>query len=462
MRTNASFLLAASIALPTSVAVLQACGSGGATTASSAGGGSSSETSSSSASSAGGGTSTATSTSSATSTATASSTTSTTSTTTATASTTGAGGSGGSGGAATSTGMTGSGGSSSTATGSSGSSGGAGGSGGSSSSASTTATSSASASASTASASSSASTGSGGPVCSDPNAGLPNVPCTPADPSCLSQTSECLAVLDNAGAAAFGLRIAQVSFTKPTAFTVGLVKGAIASAILPSRPVCNLNGGGTFSWLLSYDSVAGTLKTGGALPGVNPPMGYTFADQIVQQGNVQLHVQPVTLTAPIDMACGVADTNSADVILPVYLDAMGANVIYMPLRKLRFAGVTVSGDHDCIGKYNAAGLDPANACIADAAHPTYLDGGQAIALINLEDADAIPITAIGQTLCVLLSQNSAMYGDGAVPINHCKRQNGKIVFPGDWCTSNNMPAAGGCSDAVLFSGTFSASGVKIN
>ncbi len=52
---------------------------------------------------------------------------------------------------------------------------------------------------------------------------------------------------------------------------------------------CNLDGSGTFSWLLQFDTTAGTLKTGGARPVAEPTTGYSFEEGMVAAGGE--HVQ---------------------------------------------------------------------------------------------------------------------------------------------------------------------------
>jgi hypothetical protein len=308
---------------------------------------------------------------------------------------------------------------------------------------------------------SSSSSSSGGGVCAGPGVGLPaGASCTPQAASCHSATSECLPVHDNAGAASFGLRIADLDLTAPAAFAKGIVSTVLANGITPSNLECNLSGAGTFSWLLAFDSVAGTLTTGGARPASNPALGYSFLNEDFPVSGGALPLDPVTLTAPLDASC-TTTTSAADLNLPVYLNMMASQAIALPLRQARFSSITVSGDHNCIGKYNAAGLDASNNCSATSQIPTFLPAGQVDAFINLEQADTITIAPLQQSLCVLLSGDAAAFGNGGSQ-NKCKRVNGQIVFQGDWCTATNQPATAQCSDAVRFSGAFAASGVIIN
>jgi hypothetical protein len=255
--------------------------------------------------------------------------------------------------------------------------------------------------------------------------------------------------------------MADLSLTAPPALTKGLVKGVLQNGVTLNQGVCNLNGGGTFSWLLEFDTVAGTVKTGGAKPQSNPAAGYSFVDQNYPIIGGAIHVAPVTLTAPLDAACST-NSSAGDVNMPIYLDLAATQLLELPLGQARFVNLTVSGNHDCIGKYNAAGLDPASGCVADQQTPAFFPDAQVVAMINLEQADTIPINALGQSLCVVLSGDSAAYGDGNSPMARCKRAMGKIVFQGDWCTATNQPASAQCSDALYFAAGFAASGVTIN
>jgi hypothetical protein len=253
--------------------------------------------------------------------------------------------------------------------------------------------------------------------------------------------------------------MANLKLAAPAALTKGLVSSVIANSVTPDNPVCNLPGGGTFSWLLAFDTLAGTLTTGGAKPAQDPTLGYSFLNESFPITGGTLPLAPVTLTAPLGASC-VANSSAADLNLPVYLDSTATSAVLLPLRQAQFSNLTVSGDHNCIGKHNGAFLDPADGCIGTAQAPIFLPGGQVDGFINLEQADSVVILAIQQSLCLVLTGDAAKYGDGGSP-QKCKRTSGKIVFPGDWCTATNQAATAQCNDAVRFNGTFAASAVII-
>lgn len=253
-----------------------------------------------------------------------------------------------------------------------------------------------------------------------------------------------------------------VRFTKPSAFTTGIVSGIIEGAATPSNAQCNLPGSATFSWLLRFDLAAGTLTTGASKPSPSSAGPYTFVDEMLNLGGTPFHIQPVKLMAPLASDC-TFESSAGDVLLPIYLDAGGSSMILLPLRAVRITDTKLTPDHSCIGRYNAEGLDPLNTCLSDAQHPTFVPGGHVEAFMTLEDADKVLISPLSQTLCVLLSQNASMYGTkDSMNVTVCKRDAAnKIVFKGDWCAGTNQAANGTCSDAMRVLSSFAAQGVQI-
>ena len=257
--------------------------------------------------------------------------------------------------------------------------------------------------------------------------------------------------------------MAEIVYTKPTAFTTGVVASILQGSTAPNDTACNLDGSGTISWLLRFDTVAGTLQTGGAKPVASPAGPYTFDDETVAQGTFSFAVHPVTLTAPLSSGC-TFDSSEGDVIVPLYQDTTGTSPVLLPLRSLRIHAGTMTADHGCIGRYDAEGLDPANACQPDTLHRSFTTGAAADALMVLEDADKVVIPQLQESLCVLLAGNAAMYGTpGPSGTQVCKRgANGAILFQGDWCSATNQAATATCADAVQVAATFAAQAVQIN
>jgi hypothetical protein len=274
---------------------------------------------------------------------------------------------------------------------------------------------------------------------------------------------ECLGEADNKGQTKFSLRMSELDLTKPVALTKGLIKMTVGGAVAPTIASCNLNGTGTFSWLLQFDKTAMTLKTGGALPVADITAGYDFDDQVITQGTQMFHIQPVTFLGVTPDASGkFSVAMGADLLMPIFLDATGTNVVLLPLKAARLINGTVSASQSCIGSYNAAGLDPASGCVPDDTHPPFLSGAALDGHLLLEDADTVTISLLQQSLCVLLSGDSTTFGDGAKPTAHCKRTGGVIDFKGDWCHATNAAADATCFDSVSLGANFAASAVKIN
>jgi hypothetical protein len=273
---------------------------------------------------------------------------------------------------------------------------------------------------------------------------------------------ECLGLTSNVGLTKFGLRMSEVDFTSPVALGTGLVKNILNGAVPLDLNTCNLSGSATFSWLLQFDTQAMTLKTGGAKPVADPTQGYDFDDEILSG----LHVQPVTFPNVVPDATGAFSVaQGADLVVPIFLNAAGTSAVVLPLHQARFSHGQLSSNNDCIGTYNAAGLDPANSCVPDSTHPLFLDAASLDGYINLEEADQVIIMATNASLCVLLSNNSAMYGipsaeaGGAIV---CKRDaGGKILYQGDWCSTTNAAATSTCADADQAKANFAASSIKI-
>jgi hypothetical protein len=273
---------------------------------------------------------------------------------------------------------------------------------------------------------------------------------------------DCIGLAENSASTKFGLRMSNLTLTAPSGLTQGVVTTVLSSAIYANDPACNEPGVATFNWLLQFDTVAATLKTGGAKPVLDPAQGYAFDDEIL----AGTQVAPVTLPLFLDAAGIFSVTAGQAVNMPIFLDAMGKSAMVLPLSQAVFTKGELSADRNCIGHFNAAGLDPNNSCAPDATHPLFIDGASLEAMIFLEAADKVVIQALGETLCVLLSSNPSMYGAPGtgmfVGSTVCKRDpTNHIVYKGGWCSVTNQPATPSCADAEHLTGTFAASSVLI-
>ncbi len=282
--------------------------------------------------------------------------------------------------------------------------------------------------------------------------------------SCTAVEKTCLGLTENKGLTKFGLRIAELDLNSPAALTNGVVKGAVSGGVTADDKACNLDGSGTFNWIIQFDTMAKTIKTGGARPVADATKGYSFDMETFTQGGKMFNVAPVTFTNISPDASGnFAITTGTDLVVPIFLDSAGSSVVILPLHQARLLMGTLSSDQDCIGSYNGANLDPANNCQPDSTHNQFNAGGKLDGYITLEEADTVVVSALNQSLCVLLSGNAAMYGmtPAGSKTAVCDRDSmGKIVYQGGWCSTTN--SAGGCADSEQLAAGFAANSVLIN
>jgi hypothetical protein len=278
---------------------------------------------------------------------------------------------------------------------------------------------------------------------------------------CTVADRDCLALVDNTNAPQFGLRMSQIVISKPDTLAAATFVGkTVASGVAIDRTECFLSGQGTFSWLLYVDTAKGTVCTGGAKPVANPEDGYSFVKETITQGGTDFNIAPIEVA--VDISAPVIDSKTPlDVIVPVYTDAKDlTKLVLLPLKKARIFDAQLSADHNCMGSYNAEGLDPFNNCLPypEEGQFTYKNGGKIEGYITLEDADSVIVDLAGASLCKLITNTS----NGGTP-DKCERDaSGKIVYKGDWCDATNAAADATCADAVKLLAEFSASAVKIN
>ncbi len=318
------------------------------------------------------------------------------------------------------------------------------------------ATATASASQSSGAASTAAGTGGQGPV---------TYPCTPTDPTCNVVKSDCLAVYDNTGKSSFAIRVGQLDFYQPVAFTGSLEQAAFLASISMNLPKCNLKGSGTFSWIVNVDKTAGTFQVGAAKPPADPHNGYSYVNETITLSGKSFPIAPSSGPMTLDADGSIHPATIENILLPAYLDAQATNLILVPLHKVRVLETKISADQNCVGSYNASGLKKSNGCLPDVNQgiESFDIGGKIDGYIDLEEADSIIITSFGlnRSLCVLLSNSAGTYGDGGNPAK-CKRDGmGKIKFNGDWCSATNLPADATCYTAVAFFAGFAGSGVEL-
>jgi hypothetical protein len=277
--------------------------------------------------------------------------------------------------------------------------------------------------------------------------------CSQTDPQCMIGGSACVGLVDNSAKPAFGLRMAQLTITKPAALTSVVVNNIVSEGVLLNLPDCRLTGLGTFNWLIELDTTTNMVRTGGALPQADPTNGYCFVDEMVDT----FHLQPVTVA--VTLADGKFSADVGDILVPIYqeLDPPGTPII-LPLRAARVTDASLSPDNNCVGEYNAQGLLPVDRCTPTQEIPAFIDGATLDGFITLEEADQVIVPDIQQSLCVLLA--GLEQSDGGMPQRCQKDPNGAIIAQGDWCSTTNT--AGGCADSYALGATFAASAVQIN
>ncbi len=275
----------------------------------------------------------------------------------------------------------------------------------------------------------------------------------------LSVDSDCLGLVDNAGKDKFALRLSQLSVTAPEVLTKPFVSALVGSGVFINMPTCNVSGLGTFSLITEFDLAAGTLRIGGAKPQADPTDGYCLAYDAANK------LEPVTVNAKHNADGSFTIDKIPSITLPIYLDIEASSTVFMPLRDAQLVNGTLSSDHNCVGKFNADGLQPLNQCKPDleANIEYFLNGANLEGHITLEEADSVNVELLNptQSLCVLLSGDAKKYGvadkDGVLM---CSRDGeGKIELQGDWCASSNKPDD--CKDSFRLTAGIALSSVKL-
>ncbi len=281
--------------------------------------------------------------------------------------------------------------------------------------------------------------------------------CAPTNSACpaLAVESACLGLVDNSGKDVFALRLSQLTLSAPQVLTTPVVGGIVAGGVNINLPSCNVDGDGTFSFITRFDRTTGKLLAGGAFPEEDPSNGYCFVNDPAN------NVQPVEVDSNLN-ADGSFSTDPLPLVtVPIYIDLTATSAVYLPLRNGRITAAKISADQNCIGSFNATGLQPANNCLPNLEQGIdyFLNDAELDGFITLEDADQVEVELLEQSLCVLLSGDPNVYGDGSKP-NRCKRDgDGKIEFVGDWCSTTD--SADGCKDSVKLAAKIAGSSVAV-
>jgi hypothetical protein len=251
---------------------------------------------------------------------------------------------------------------------------------------------------------------------------------------------------------------------------VGTIPTVVATDVSLNEVACNLDGTGSFSWLLEFDTQAMTLKTGGATPTSTPTTGYTFENAMITQGTTTFNVAPITYTGVTpDSSGSFTTTTGQTLIVPIFLSGSATDVVLLPLQEARITMGTLSKSQNCIGSYNAAGLQVSNACQPSTTPlvPQFIDGASVNGFMTLEQADSVIIGTLSESLCALLAGGNAATTYTSTPAGStdllCTRDSSNnIVFPGTWCSTTNAAAsASTCDDSMQLTANFAASSVTI-
>lgn len=277
---------------------------------------------------------------------------------------------------------------------------------------------------------------------------IDNDPCAPTS-SCNAVDKSCLGLVDNSAGTTFAVRMTQATIAKPASIGTGTVAGVIENTVLPTFPQCNLDGTGTFSLLMQFDTSASALLIGGARPVADPTQGYAFDTETL----TGLAVAPQTVTAAVTRGQTFATTTGFDLTMPIFLQKTGDDAIVLPLHETSLNG-TLSANGNCIGSYNSTTLDPSNSCQPSGGQLAFTNGGRITAFMTIAETDSVTITSLRASLCVVLAGPAS--SDAAQPTAHCLD-----TVKGDWCSTTNAAATSDCADAFAFDMSYAASSIKV-
>lgn len=257
--------------------------------------------------------------------------------------------------------------------------------------------------------------------------------CTPTT-GCPTVATDCVGLVDNSGKSNFALRISSLEISKPAALTGQAVKGLLDDGVSINLGECKSELGtalfptgaatGAFSWILNFDKTTNMLKTGGALPAENPADGYCFVDETI----AGFAIKPLEVMAPVGADGKFEITMPADVVVPVFSDRTAAQVILLPLKSVRITAAQLTSNNNCIGKYNGAALGD-NFCVGSVDAPKFITGAKLDGYATLEEADAVTVSQLNKSLCVLLAGDQGGHVHGRVRHEVQARRDGQDRAP---------------------------------
>jgi hypothetical protein len=278
----------------------------------------------------------------------------------------------------------------------------------------------------------------------------PTAPCNAA--------SSCLALADNTGQAVESFRVRKLQMVAPAALATTVVQKVVWDQSVNLHGLCGEQGDGSLDIVMRLDTTSGALTFGSGNVSSDPVgAGYCFGTGSVDG----MKVAPVTLGTSRNTDGTLSTTKASEVVLPVFAPGVPLGLA-LPIRELQLQEVSVTSGGNCIGSYNPNAITSVmgNICTDDiTACARWTTAGTLTGFITLEDADAVVVPQLSESLCVLLTPNTPP--DTSNPNEKlCARSNGKIIATGDYCSTTDSP--GGCGDSVWFAATLAASAAKVS
>jgi hypothetical protein len=288
--------------------------------------------------------------------------------------------------------------------------------------------------------------------------------CSLTQSASCNTASSCLALTTNAGTVD-NLRVSALYLAAPKALTTGPVQDGIVNTGLEyNNPSCGQNGDTLFNWLMTVDTAANTLKTGGA----TIPTDTTGASGFCYRSDTQSGLSLTPVTAPLTKAAdGSYSTTTPIPTLNIPFGVAGVaggapSIVVLPLHNLQISDMTVSENGNCVGSFKTSNttIDGPPACTDISGCQRWNTSASLGGYITLAEADNVEVVQLQESLCALLS----IYQEGTkdASTGKCTTNATGFVAQGDWCSTTNGPATATCADAYWLSSTFSASAVKIN
>ncbi|MBK7582265.1 MAG: hypothetical protein IPI67_18920 [Myxococcales bacterium] len=290
--------------------------------------------------------------------------------------------------------------------------------------------------------------------------------CTPTDASCYATGAEgpgneCMAKADFSSGAIAMLRMTSHQVQSPSALAAPFVQDSIItkkSALV--EPNCNLDGSGQFNFLMQLDTDKKELTLGGGVPqaligsAIDGTCWAAFKDP-ASGLEVKQYVTPYTESG------GQLEGKLDSFVMPIFLaDKAGAeDAVLVPLHEMTFTA-KLSADKNCVGRYAAEKLSKGLSCQPTDGEFAWEPAGRYEGYITVEEADDVMVVSLGESLCVVLSGDTAKWKGTAQNCATSKGFAASGALPkGDWCAATN--SAGGCQDSWKLVIDFAAQAINI-